>query len=104
MSEAKPENGNQADRLYNLLQEKFGLHGPWNYLITTSVRASDLYWIINLAEAGIKARKQQFKDDPHMSSIEALINLASWQVDVEKFVDQIKEFIDNPKRPNPKGN
>lgn len=80
--------------LYNLLCDKVGME--WRRDVTITMRADALYWIVFLAQKGIRAKQVEFRADKGMRSIEAAASLGSWTMDLEEFIKRIGEALDKP--------
>jgi hypothetical protein len=84
-----PEDKSLADRLHDLLAERFGQ--DWRRDISLTLRADALYWFVFLAERGIEAKRQDFKGDKDVAS--AVASLASWQMDLENLVSKVEAVL-----------
>lgn len=81
-----------ADDLHTALMEKLG--NNFNKTILLRVRASDLYWFVQLIEAGIEKRKEDWKKANNGKlDVAEIASIGSWIYDLEALVKQIKENV-----------
>lgn len=94
------EDPTPPDEVHEALVKAFGLGDGWRKSVPLKVRADNLYWLVFLAWEGWKARRGQYRNElkagrrPDMSEV---ASLASWQMDLEAFVDQIKANLPKAK-------
>jgi hypothetical protein len=83
-------------RLEQLLKNRFG--DNFRVEIPLTVRAELLYWLVNLAEAGIEARRRAWKAAPGFGAAEAA-SLASWRLDLENLLAKVEAALAPPPDP-----
>jgi hypothetical protein len=84
-----PEEKSLTERRHDLLTERFGQ--DWRKDNSLTLRADALYWFVFLAERGIAAKRQDFKNDTDVAS--AVASLASWQMDLENLVSKVEAVL-----------
>jgi hypothetical protein len=87
------DNQPLADQLHALLTEKLG--GDWRKDVTLTVRADHLYWLVFLAETGLKAKRKEFGVSGHASA-EEIASLGSWTMDRETLLSKVKAALNKP--------
>ncbi len=79
-----------SEQLHTLLYKELG--NNWRQDIKLSVRVDNLYWFVHLIEAGIEAKRKEFKEDKTSGAGETM-SLASWCIDLEQLFNQIKAAV-----------
>lgn len=76
---AKPKEA--TERLSDILVAKVGKY--FHLPLSLNLTAHSLYWLVNLAEEGIKARAAQWKGDKKQLDMMDALNIGSFREDVE---------------------
>jgi hypothetical protein len=79
-----------AEQATEALGRRFGI-SHWHQTLVVNARAGSLYWLIYLAEQGIKARQAEMERDHHgrIKDVCDVVSLGSWHADVEGLVNQL---------------
>lgn len=76
------------ERVRKVLNELVG--DDYRQWLNVKVRAADLYWLINLAEDGLKERAKVFKGDKAELDMMDRLNLVSIRENVECVIEAIQ--------------
>jgi hypothetical protein len=93
----KPANAQPAstspvsDDLHRYLVEQLGHN--WRQQVGLTMRADHLYWMVNLIEAGIEYRRQQWKAAPGGIGASEAASLADFRMNLEEMVEKVKLSI-----------
>lgn len=78
-----------SDWLHKALHDIIG--GNWRHDLTVTMRADKLYWLVNLIEAGIEARKQQWAGKDGEMDAASVCSLADFRANLEELAILIRQ-------------